>query len=40
MADTTAIPTVDPVTVEVIGNAIASIADEMGETLVLSLIHI
>ena len=34
MADTTAIATVDPVTVEVIGNAIASIADEMGETLV------
>ena len=26
--------TVDPVTVEVIGNAIASIADEMGETLI------
>ena len=27
-------PAIDPVTVEVIGNAIASIADEMGETLV------
>ena len=27
-------PRIDPVTVEVIGNAIASIADEMGETLV------
>ena len=26
--------TIDPITVEVIGNAIASIADEMGETLV------
>lgn len=27
-------PSIDPVTVEVIGNAIASIADEMGETLI------
>ncbi len=28
------VATIDPVTVEVIGNAIASIADEMGETLI------
>ena len=34
MPDTAATAAIDPVTVEVIGNAIASIADEMGETLV------
>ena len=27
-------PSVDPITVEVIGSALASIAEEMGETLV------
>ena len=34
MPDTAKTAAIDPVTVEVIGNAIASIADEMGETLV------
>ena len=34
MPDTATTAAIDPVTVEVIGNAIASIADEMGETLV------
>lgn len=34
MANTPRTMRVDPVTVEVIGNAIASIADEMGETLI------
>ena len=34
MPDATCMMDVDPVTVEVVGNALASIADEMGETLV------
>ncbi|MFT5447620.1 MAG: N-methylhydantoinase B [Gammaproteobacteria bacterium] len=34
MANNPCMTSIDPVTVEVIGNAIASIADEMGETLI------